>query len=48
MKTLSFIFSLFLDNDSHSSNTFFSLEFIQNDVRYLYEVVLKRNAVVSE
>jgi len=48
-KTDEFTFEPFLfDKESISANTFFSLEFVQNNIRYLYEVELNKKAVVGE
>lgn len=48
-KTDRFDFKPFLfDEHTREENTFFSLEFIQNEMRYLYELELNENAVVNE
>ena len=36
------------DEKTPLQNTFFEIEFIQNDTRYLYHVELNKNAIVSE
>ena len=48
-KTDVFDFEPYLfDSKTRAGNTFFSLEFIQNEVKYLYEVELNKSAIVSE
>ena len=48
-KTETFDFEPFLfDENTPKQNTIFEIEFIQNNVRYLYEVELNTNAVVRE
>lgn len=48
-KNEGFDFKPFLfDEFSPNENTFLSIEFIQNEIRYFYEVELNQNAVVSE
>ena len=48
-KTDSFDFQPFLfDENTPNENTFFSLEFIQNQVKYLYEVELNQSAIIGE
>lgn len=48
-KIHTFRFEPFLfDSDTPKQNTFFNLDFIQNDVRYLYEIELNKNVVVRE
>jgi len=36
------------DDKTRMMNTFFSLEFIQNKIKYLYEIELNINAIISE
>jgi len=49
VKTLDFNFQPFLfDENTPVENTFFSLEFIQKKVKYLYEVELNQRAVIAE
>ncbi len=48
-KTDKFDFKPFLfDKTAAKENTFFSIDFIQNDVRYIYDVELNERAIVSE
>ncbi len=48
-KTDEFVFEPFLfDKDSNSKNTSFSLEFIQNGIKYLYSVVINKTTVLNE
>lgn len=48
-KNEGFDFKPFLfDEFSPNENTFLSIEFIQNKIRYFYEVELNQNAIVSE
>jgi AAA15 family ATPase/GTPase len=48
-KTEIFRFEPFLfDENTPQQNTIFEIEFIQNDVRYLYEVELNKKAIVRE
>jgi AAA15 family ATPase/GTPase len=48
-KNEGFDFKPFLfDEFSPNENTFLSIEFIQNEIRYFYEVELNQNAIVSE
>ena len=48
-KTETFDFKPFkFDEETPSQNTVFEIEFLQNDVRYYYEVELSTNAVVRE
>ncbi len=48
-KTDSFEFEPFLfDKISRTENTKFTLEFIQNKIKYLYQVELNKNAIVNE
>ncbi len=48
-KSESFSFEPFLfDSESRNNNTFFSLEFIQNGIKYLYEIELNKEAVIKE
>ena len=48
-KTQTFDFEPFLFNDkTPRQNTVFEIEFIQNDMRYLYEVELSKEAIVRE
>jgi len=48
MKTETFDYEPFLFDKNTSDNTFFSLEFIQNKVKYLYEVELNKKAIIKE
>ncbi|HPY76106.1 MAG TPA: ATP-binding protein [Planctomycetota bacterium] len=48
-KTQTFDFEPFLfDDNTPRQNTVFEIEFIQNDVRYLYEVELNKEAITRE
>lgn len=48
-KTNKFDFEPFLfEAKSKNSNTYFSLEFIQNDVKYLYQTELSKTAIIKE
>jgi len=48
-KTETFDFEPFLfDDNTSQQNTVFSIEFIQNEVRYLYEVELNKKAITKE
>ena len=48
-KTETFDFDPFLfDENTPNENTVFEIEFIQNDVRYLYEVELNKDAIIRE
>jgi len=48
-KTDNLEFSPFLfDSDTPKQNTIISIDFIQNDVRYFYEVELNKNAITRE
>jgi len=48
-KTDTFDFEPYLfDSKTLTENTLFSIEFIQNEVRYTYDVELNRSAIVSE
>lgn len=48
-KTQWFRFKPFLfDTFSPDENTFFSLEFIQNKIKYLYEIEMNKQAIVAE
>lgn len=48
-KTDVFDFSPFLfDADTPNQNSFFAIEFLQNEIKYLYEVEFSQKAIVSE
>jgi hypothetical protein len=48
-KTEKFDFEPFLfDEDTPNQNTKFELEFVQNGIRYFYEVELNKNCIVNE
>ena len=48
-KTETFDFNPFLfDENTPNENTFFSLEFVRNEVKYLYEIELNKWAIVEE
>ncbi|MDR0370668.1 MAG: ATP-binding protein [Prevotellaceae bacterium] len=48
-KTQTFDFEPFLfDENTPTQNTVFEIEFIQNDVRYFYEVELNKEAIIRE
>lgn len=48
-KTEQFKYKPFLfDDRTVNENTFFTIEFIQNNIKYLYEVELNANAIVKE
>ncbi len=48
-KTEQFKYKPFLfDDKTVDENTFFTIEFIQNNIKYLYEVELNANAIVNE
>ena len=48
-KTETLNFEPFLFNeDTPNQNTIFEIEFLQNDVRYFYEIELNKNAIVRE
>ncbi len=48
-KTENFNFEPFLfDADTPSENTFFTIEFIQNKIKYHYEIELNKNSIIRE